>query len=190
MCSPANNPSVIFEAQIWKDGKGVIKDYYIEGIVDSEIEQYLHDKLDRFWPGCYIVSQAFSMGRESIDIDEVTMTSYAQIAMEPSSNVRIYIPIAGWRDETTQEEYDYFATEIPLEMSDQIIPHLTFGIYGVNPETMDDVVDYWNKHAKAYWEYEELVAGYKEVGFGYPDGEINISFSEYNTLKEEIITNE
>ena len=189
MCSPTSDPSVVFEAQIWKDGEGVIKDHYIEGIVDSQIEQYLYEKFDQFCPECYIVSHAFSMRRESVNIDEVTMTSYAQMAMEPSSNVRIYIPVASWRDETTKEEYDYFATEIPQAMSNQIIPHLTFGIYGVNSETMDDIVDYWNKHTKAYWDYEELVAGYKELGFGYPDDEINISFSEYNTLKKEIITN-
>ncbi|MCM1090899.1 MAG: hypothetical protein NC092_07315 [Butyrivibrio sp.] len=44
-CSPASDEDVVFRAEIWRDGRGVAYDEYIEGIIAREIEKEIEDEL-------------------------------------------------------------------------------------------------------------------------------------------------
>ncbi len=58
-------------------------------------------------------------------------------------------------------------------------------LYFVDDETFKEAEQYLKTHSKCDSSFDKIVKQYKDIGFGYKDGIINISYEEYESLRME-----
>ncbi len=76
ICSPKNDEEVVFEAQIYKDGRGVFEDEYVQGIVAKQVSEKLADDLKEISKEYVIKPHVFYEECVFDNLGEVTIESY------------------------------------------------------------------------------------------------------------------
>lgn len=180
-CSPKENPDVIFRADIYKNGKGVSDDGYTQGIVAKELNDILQDDFQALFPGCYtrVGVPSYYNEPEFENPTEVTLKEYMPYINFGIMGYHIFIPIEDASSSSISDEYDYLENTLSQHIKEGTIPMVAVFMYFVDEEMMEKCKEYYQTNSSTGSAFEKLLDGYVQISFGFPDGNINITYDEY-----------
>ena len=201
-CSPEANPEIVFEAEVYKDGRGWYSDNYIQALVARKIEERMEAKVNEVFGECH-VEAAFYGGRPTIDdlrertseenptveyFKNLTVEEYYEL--DGNSRLAVYIFIdknkLDYSKERVEKEFD-FLTNIydgePMEMQGAIFQF-------VNQEKIDECKQYFAENGMVGSELSYILEDELVFGFSFDTGSMNRTFEEYDEVRREIGTNE
>ena len=185
VCSPENDEEVVFEAEIWKDGRGIYEDEYAQGIVSKQLQERLKCFPEKIANSYWIEPIVFC--RKPIQIDEVenlTVEKYIEIVEkieEPNVYYLFFLNQDDLKGLTVEEEYSLFEKDFAEE--DIIVD--TCRIHFVNQETLQEVINYFKTHSDINGLFDSIVENSTKIGFGYEKKKIKIGLEEYIELRQE-----
>lgn len=193
-CSPKNNRDVVFEVSFSKDDGKIWNDRYVNAVVSLQISRKLEEELQEYFPGCYAHSNGdYGDSNRYLsfsDIQSVTPEMYAERYPEESFAVRVYVEKEKLRQDTIEEEYQYFSETLQEEMEDGLLPELTILFYYVDAGQLSQIRQYFLTHdwANGNGEYNDIIRGAYDWGLSYvdygrPTGKINKTYEEYEELR-------
>ncbi len=182
-CSPEDEQDIVFEAKVYKDGRGVYTDEYIQGAVSKQLKEKLQPKFEEVYGECFVKVTFTFVGKSSDYYKDVTIEEFYQTYEDAGYYLQVFI---------NKENLKYNEDIVMKEYS---------GICGLYDETMENCgcnlyfveKDMFNKcqeESKVRAKYDDTIDGSIEFGFGYDDGVINKTLEEYDEVRREINTNE
>jgi hypothetical protein len=172
--SPEGNKDLLFEAKVQKEGNWMI-DQYVEALLEDEIKQTASDKIreltDNFFMKVYV-------GFADTDYTDKSKVSLADFSKR-YTNVPIVLTLL--LDKTAMATIDaekefqvyqeLFAKKLPLNAA--------LELYYTDAETIQKSEEYFKKNAETYSDFDEMLEGFKENGFGVNEGQINIPLNQF-----------
>ena len=202
-CSPKSDMDIVFEAEVYKDGSGVRKDEYLQGVVSKQLSERIQAKLQGvFGDDCYVKAHFYA---DPPTIDELmetyegeapsydyfkklTVEEYYQLIEKPYLAIWIFVNKENLdgSEEQIEEEYECLSKLFDNE------PMKEAGVscYFVDENTLNECQEYLKKDNKTRGDFEYMVEDVIEFGFGFDYGDIRESFEEYNEIRKEVKTNE
>ncbi len=187
-CSPKNDMEVVFEAEVYKDGRGVYQDEYLQGVLANQVRDRIQLKLQEVFEDCY-VKVTFTFVNPKFDYYEgVTIEEYYEMYEE---DVSFYLQIFVNREklyyslDEAEEEFDYLSNLLTGE----VMRDAGCRCYFVDEATLNEWKKYFQKFSR---EMGANDSGKEDIyfGFGFNDGIINKTFDEYKKIRMETETNE
>lgn len=174
ICSPKNNPNIVFEARVGNQGTTGF-DYYGEEYAEALMEQILRDDLKELFPDAYIQFEGSYLSVEDdYDFRNKPIEEVLQHC-DGDGNLHIYINRDVGSAKEYQKEFEYFTKTIDEYIEhDRMVP-LTVSIVLVEPDAIPRIEDYLNHHiytANVMW-WEDIIGIGKfdeELGVISPDG--------------------
>ncbi len=191
-CSPKDDTEVLFKADVYKDGRGVMADGYAQGIVAKEIKEKLEGDFQGLYDNCYTRVEMFNYYNlpEFDKVKEITLEEYsAQVAIDFVA-VDVFIPLSEISNELIEEEWDLFSGKIQDMVISGIIPNISVSLYFVDDVMMEQCKAYYEKHTTYSSDFKNQLDEYSEISFAYTENEINKTYEEYRELRMEVETNE
>ncbi len=202
-CSPKNDMEVVFEAEVYKDGRGLRKDEYLQGVVSKQVSEKIQMKLKEVFGDNYYIKTHFYGDPPTIDefienyegeapsldyLKNITVEEYYKMDQEPLLAVWIIInkEKLDYSENEAWKEYDVFSKLFETE----VMKNAGFSGYFVDKSTFNECKNYFQKDNKARGRFDAIVENAIEFGFGINEGNINISFEEYNKIRMETEKNE
>jgi len=114
---------------------------------------------------------------------DVTLEKY----VDQVENAQCYYIIIINKDElkniSIDEEY-----KILLETSPNncLIGDVAVALYFVNGNVLDQCKEYFKTNSNTDSEFNDIVGGKRDIGFGYINNKININLEEYSKLRQEV----
>lgn len=189
-CSPASNEKIVFRAEIFRDGKGVEFDEYIEGIVARKIEKEIEDELKKYYSSVFVqVYLSSGMGmrpgepdREVDGIKDITPEEYIK-RFDPSM-CRVDIGIdAKEGNEHLEEEYAFYES-----MQERISNQKMFPIYVIyyqmDAELQEWCDNYFTQYSEAPGIYTGKRAECNKMEFDCSVEGIGITYDEFQIMRE------
>lgn len=201
ICAPTKDESIVFEAEIYKDGRGVYDDEYIQALVADQIEDRMQNKVGNIFEDCYVVAHFYGSTpsleelMESVDepksleyFKNMTVEEYYALDSDVRLGIKIFVNNSNLKydEETVLEEFKCFARLF----EDEPMQNAGFSGYCVDEDTMNECKEYFLKESKARGTFDEIIIGAEEFGFGFNDGIINVTFEEYYAERKDGKTNE
>ena len=204
-CSPESNMDVVFQAEVYKDGRGLYSEEYLQGLITLQIRERFETKLaEVFGEDCFVIASFYgailsteelaeALGEETVTTDylkNLTVEEYYELAKEPPRlGIRIIInkEELGFSEEQTLEEWDCLQKIIVGE------PILDVGLrcHFLNENKLNESKTYFQGHCNTTSAtFDEIIDGSSYFGFGFNAGIINKAYEEYNKVRMEIETNE
>ena len=184
-CSPKNDRDVVFDVELYKDGSGMYRDEYVQGVVDKQIQEKLQKDLQVFFGECFVQANVFYAETEFDNVSLVTMEDYARAVPNGECFVYVIIDESEISPNTIQSEYEYFSKTLLKEIEEKKIPELTIHLYIVDNELMKWCKDYFKVNTEETWKFTKAVDDFHNFGFGYLDGKFNKTLEEYTKLRME-----
>ena len=185
VCSPEKDRNILFQAQVYKDGRGIYEDMYVQGAVDKQIQEKLQMDLQPFFGKCFVQADLFYNETDFDNVSVVTMEDYVQAVPNGKCFVYVIIDESEISTSTIQSEYEYFSKTLLKEIEEKKIPELTIHLYMVDNELMKWCKDYFKVNTEETWEFTKAVDDFHNFGFGYLDGKFNKTLEEYTKLRME-----
>lgn len=202
-CSPKNDMDVVFEAEVYKDGSGVYRDEYLQGIVTKQLSERIQVKLKEvFGNDCYVKAHFYG-GLPTIDklmetyegeevsndyFKKITVEEYYQLDETPYLALWIFVNKENLYDgeEQIREEFECLSKLFVNE------PMKEAGVlcYFVDENMLNECQEYLKKDSTTRGDFKYMVEDVIEFGFGFDYGDIRESFEEYNEVRKEVKTNE
>lgn len=189
-----SDTDIVFEAEIYENGRGILKDEYVQGIVAKQVNEKLKEYFEPLFEGCYIRSTVRYIETDFEEMSKVTLAEYMkQYDTEGDFSfwgVDIFVLEGKISDKTINAEYEVFSKLIQSKISDGNLPNLAIDLYFVNEEKMDWCKKHFSTNSKCYSSFYEEVEDCSNIGMGYPENIINKTYDEYKKLRLEINADE
>ena len=202
-CSPKSDMDVVFEAEVYKDGSGIHRDEYLQGVVSKQLSERIQAKLQGvFGNDCYVKAQFYG-GLPTIDklmetyegeevsddyFKKITVEEYYQLDETPYLALWIFVNKKNLdgSEEQIEKEFECLSKLFVNE------PMKEAGVscYFVDENTLKECQEYLKKDNTTRGDFEYIVEDVIRFGFGFNDGAINKAFEEYNEIRKEVKTNE
>ncbi|MEH7491352.1 DUF5037 domain-containing protein [Neobacillus niacini] len=174
VASPEGNKDLMFEAKIQKEGKWMI-DEYVEALLEDEIKQTASEKIreltDDFFLKVYVGwADTGYTDKNKVSLDDVF-----------KRDTKVPIVLTLLLDKTAMATIDaekefqvyqeLFAEKLPIRAA--------LEIYYTDTETIQKSEEYFKKNAETYDDFDQMLEGFKENGFGVREGQILIPFDQF-----------
>ena len=202
-CSPKSDMDVVFEAEVYKDGSGVHRDEYLQGVVSKQLSERIQDKLQGvFGNDCYVKAHFYG-GLPTIDklmetyegeevsddyFKKITVEEYYQLDETPYLALWIFVNKENLdgSEEQIEREFECLSKLFVNE------PMKEAGVlcYFVDENMLNECQEYLKKDSTTRGDFKYMVEDVIKFGFGFDYGDIRESFEEYNEIRKEVETNE
>ncbi|NLK95008.1 MAG: DUF5037 domain-containing protein [Clostridiales bacterium] len=182
VCSPKSDPTLKFEGTFSEKENVEHMDEYVEATVAREVENNLMPDVNKIAEEVIIKPFVSYRNVFITNIEDMTISNYINIADNPEVGVDILIMKSSLKNIGYENEYKIF--ESIKEKAK--FPKFSVGIYYLENEDYKQCIEYFERNARVYGSYFDIVRKYKDLGFGYPKGQINMSLEKFITLRESI----
>lgn len=182
VCSPKNNPEVVFEAKIRKDGSKIWRDEYVQGIVGVEIKKKLLPEIQEISDSCVVRPMLFYHEGEFENVQTVTIEEYKETIGEIDCYYVIMINKEQLKTNNYEEEYEIFKNISSTKWEKDF----AIALYFVDAETIGVTKEYFETHCDITGKFEDIEKNIKLIGLGYKDASINITLEEYEAMRAEV----
>ncbi len=187
-CSPKNNSEVVFQATIYKNGKGVYDDEYPEAVVAKQVDQILKDGFKEVFGECYVRNSVVKCYNrpEMIDIPNIELGDYfSQIDTTIISYVFVLDNKISENDVAT--EYQFLEKElmdcVKENIKDDPVPEFGVHLYIGDEKMLEQSRNYFMENTDVRGEYDTELSRYARIIVIYENGSINISYDEYREMR-------
>ena len=187
-CSPEDNDEIDFRAEIYKDGRGVHVDSYIQGIVANQINNNLSEDFQTIFDNCYTRAEIYNYYDTPTyeNPEDVTIEDYlSQIDIE-FIGYDVYICETKPTEESIQREYDIFNNDIQEKIKEGIIPNVVIDLYFVDEKMLIMSKEYYKNYEISGSDFEDALEMYPTMYIVYPNNKINLTYEEYKEQRMEI----
>lgn len=189
-CSPVSNEEIVFRAIIYRDGRGLEFDEYIEGIVARKMEKEIEDELKKYYSSVFVqvyLSSNWSSRNQTREVDgimEITPEEYVQ-RFDPSM-CRVDIGIdAKEGKEHFEEEYAFYE-RMQEKISNQEMVPLYVVYYHMDAELQEWCHNYFTQYSEAPGIYTGKRAECNKMEFDCSADGIGITYDEFQAMREEL----
>ena len=188
-CSPLANEKVVFQAVLWKDGRGIEYDEYIQGLIEWKISERFQEELKQIYDDCYVYTFIPYAAKVKFDnVPDTTIEQYVEKYKEEHGEIGnwvicIFINLEREKEGDVEREYEYFA-HVGLEQEKSHMPNIYFDLYGVDEETKNWCENYFNEKAVMGSEFTTMESKNPYFSIRYIGGEITKTLEEYKEYKE------
>ena len=185
-CSPKDDPEVVFDADINKNGDGVESDGYAQEVVAKKVKELLKDDIQELFGKCYFRSEAYTYynAPEFKNASEITIEEYISNVEYDHIMCWIYLSSPKKSKSDIDKEYSYFSQVLQEKIRNKTIPKLTVIIYFSNDEMIEQCEEYYTTHADINYEFGRKLDNYEKIVFEYENGVMNMTYEEYKNLRE------
>jgi len=204
MCSPKNDKDVVFEIALFKDGTGMYRDEYLQGVVSKQLGERVQAKLQKvFGSDCYVKAHFYGgmptiedlmesyEGKVSVKdcLKNITVEEYYKLDENPYLSLWIVVNKERLDNNEAQTKAEYGCLS---ELFDnEPMQEGGCGCYFVDERMLNECKNYFYKMNKGdTGEFNRIVEGGTEFGFGFDYGNIRESFEDYNEIRKEVRINE
>ena len=182
VCSPKSDEEVVFEAEIWKDGRGVYQDEYAEGVVAQCIAKKISPEVEEVYGKCFVSPRVFHSEKEFASVEKLTLEDYMNEVKDADGLIRVFVMKGTVSDREMEKEYKYISEKLSVG----IMQNMTCSIYFVDDVTMSLCREYFHNNSYIRSRFDEIIGDCKYFGFGYHDGKINKTYEDYKKLRVEV----
>ncbi|MDE7251318.1 MAG: hypothetical protein K2O32_00025 [Acetatifactor sp.] len=195
-CSPASNEEIVFRAEIFRDGRGVEFDEYIEGIVARKIEKEIEDELKKYYNSVFVqvyltsemVQHSGEPDREVDGIKDITPEEYVKRFDPLMCRVDIGID-AKEGNEHLEEEYAFYESMREKISNQEMVP--LYVVYcHMDAELQEWCNNYFTQYSEAPGIYTGKRAECNKMEFDCSAEGIGITYDEFQTMREGLGENE
>lgn len=186
-CIPKYDKTMVFEAQLAGDCSEIWSDTYMDSVIAYQVNRQLEEDLQEFFPGC-VVSSGYAASMEGnylsfAHASDATLEMFVERYPQANYYTVIHVDRDKLKDNNIEKEYQYFSETLRDKVKAGTFPVVTIGITYVDSEKMQQCKQYFKTNYEKRGEYDDIVSGCYEFGFGYVSGEINKTYEEYEELR-------
>ena len=200
VCSPTKDDSVVFEANLFKDGR-IIYDRYLDEIINDEIRDEVSKCLDGLWDDYYIDGFSLYAFKLNERDKEYSLNSYVDLTYELAkederdygtyAGVVIYLPISEYYNTKPEDEYKIFENEIQELINEHIIPPIAVNIFVIADYKLQKVRDYLKRETIEDSYFRDMMWKNKyQFKYDENNGKPMIDYNEYCRIRKEAMENE
>ena len=189
-CSPAFNKKLVFRAEIYRDGRGVYQDEYLQGIVAREMEKEIEAELKKYYDSIFVQVYPSGVGKRKeleqvVDgIKDITMEEYVR-SFEPSM-CRVDIGIdAKEGNDHLEEEYAFYESMQEKIGSQKMVPMYVI-YYQMDAELQEWCDNYFTRYSEAPGIYTGKRSKCNKMEFDCAVEGISVTYDEFKTMREEL----
>jgi hypothetical protein len=174
VASPEGNKDLMFEAKVQKEGKWMI-DQYIEALLEDEIKQTASDKIRELTDNFFMKVYVGFADTDYTDKSKVSLEDFSKRYTNVPIVLTLLLDKTAMANIEAEKEFqvyqDLFAEKLPINAA--------LEIYYTDTETIEKSVEYFKKNAETYDDFDQMLKGFKENGFGVNEGQINIPLDQF-----------
>lgn len=182
VCAPKSDPTLKFEGTFSEKENVEHMDEYVEATVAREVENNLMPDVNKIAEEVIIKPLVSYRNVDITNIEDMTISNYINIANNPQVLVQILINKTSLNNIGYENEYKIF--EAMKEKSK--FPEFIVSIHYLENGDYEQCTEYFKYNARLNQSYYNIVQNKKNLGFGYPNGQINMSLEKFITLRESI----
>jgi hypothetical protein len=174
VASPEGNKDLLFEAKVQKEGKWMI-DEYVEAVLEDEIKQTASDKIRELTDNFFMKVYVGFADTDYTDKSKVSLDDFSKRYTNVPIVLTLLLDKTAMANIDAEKEFqvyqDLFAEKLPINAA--------LEIYYTDTETIQKSEEYFKKNAETYNDFDQMLEGFKENGFGVNEGQINIPFDQF-----------
>jgi hypothetical protein len=174
VAAPVGNEDLMFEAKVQKEGKWMI-DEYAEALLEDEIKQITSDKVRELTDDFFLKVYVGFADTDYTDKSKVSLEDFSKRYTNVPIVLTLLLDKTAMANIDAEKEFqvlqELFAEKLPIRAS--------LEIYYTDTETIQKSQEYFKKNAETYDDFDQMLAGFKENGFGVNEGQINIPFDQF-----------
>jgi hypothetical protein len=174
VASPEGNKDLIFEAKIQKEGKWMI-DEYVEALLEDEIKQTASDKIRELTDDFFLKVYVDFADTDYADKSKVSLVDFSKRYTNVPIVLTLLLDKTAMANIEAEKEFqvyrELFAEKLPIRAA--------LEIYYTDTETIEKSEEYFKKNAETYSDFDQMLEGFKENGFGVDEGQINITLNQF-----------
>ena len=138
MCYPVSDPTLLFEVRTNDKVTFIGHDYYLQTVVQRQVEKELQLLVEEVFPGSFVSSDLSASDYEGQTADKVSLESMMQYSNSSRYDdnptwtyvvLNIFIDTTQLSDENIEEEYAFIAEEIGGRVSNGELPDTIVKVY-------------------------------------------------------------
>ncbi|MCM3694304.1 hypothetical protein [Neobacillus niacini] len=174
VASPEGNKDLLFEAKVQKEGKWMI-DEYVEALLEDEIKQTASDKIRELTDNFFMKVYVGFADTDYTDKSKVSLEDFSKRYTNVPIVLTLLLDKTAVANIDAEKEFqvyqELFAEKLPLNAA--------LEIYYTDTETIQKSEEYFKKNAETYNDFDQMLEGFKENGFGVNEGQINIPLNQF-----------
>ena len=180
MCSPKKDMDIVFEVELYKDGSGMYKDEYVQGVVSKKMSERLYDKLKLvFGDDCFVkthfygfpppiekLMERYEGEKPSLEyFKNLTVEEYYELNEDPYLSLWIMVNKEKLDDSEEQIKAEYEC--LSLLFNNEPMQNAGCGCYFMDKDMLDECKSYFQKEDGGAGGFNNVVKEEVEFGFGY-----------------------
>lgn len=179
VAAPKSNHNLLFEAKVEQEGAYMI-DEYVEALVEDEIKQIVSGKISELTDGFFMKVYVAYGGTKIKSKESVTIEKFRNISPDTPLVITLLLDKNKMAAINAETEYrvlqELFLEELPYNAATEI--------YYTDGDILKKAEDYFKENAETYSNFDELIEGYKDNGFGVNVGQINVSLDQFKQQRQ------
>jgi hypothetical protein len=172
--SPEGNKDLMFEAKVEKEGKWMI-DEYVEALLEDEIKQTASDKIRELSDDFFLKVYVGFADTDYTDKSKVSLEDFTKRYTNVPIVLTLLLDKTAMANIDAEKEFQVYqelvAEKLPIRAA--------LEIYYTDTETIQKSEEYFKKNAETYDDFDQMLEGYKENGFGVKEGQILIPVDQF-----------
>lgn len=179
VAAPKSNHDLLFEAEVEQEGAYMI-DEYVEALVEDEVKQITSSKISELTDEFFIKVYAAYGGTEINDKKSVSLGKFRSISPDTPLVITLLLDKNKMAAINAEKEYrvlqELFLEELPYNAATEI--------YYTDGDILKKAEEYFKKNAETYGDFDDMIEGYKDNGFGFNAGQINVSLDQFKQQRQ------
>jgi len=188
-CSPKDNPDVVFQADIYKNGAGVYADSYAQAAVAQQVDNIIKGGFEKTYKNCYTKPIVVFYYNEPkfADVKELSLNEYLDESNIGFMGYYVLIANSQATEADIQAEYKFLSDELIQEVNTNIkegeIEKLSVVLYFVDDEMKEKWKEYHSTNAHTRGTFSGEIVKYPRITCKYESGSINKSYTDYREIR-------
>ena len=195
-CSPKDNPDVVFQADIYKNGSGIYADGYSQAVISKEVDDILGGSFREVFGNCYTVGEVLYYYKQPKfeNPKEVTIEEYLEQSDIGFMIYYVFVEKTDVSEKDVEKEYQFLSEELVQNVSDNIrqeeVKNLIVVLYFVDEQMLKECQNFFSTNANVKGEFSPKLSEYwdNEVNCNYKSGNIDKSYEEYKKVRLQLET--
>ena len=189
-CSPKNNAEIVFRADVYKNGKGVSADGYVQGVVAEQINDILKSGFAEVFGECYTKGLvAFYHNEPNFkEINNITIQKYTE---KSNLGFMVYYVFVDGRNLPAEDGIDreyIFLSETVKETINRnsakdIINDFTLVIWFLDEEMLKACKEYYSMNATSKGDFSMELEKNPKFICSYSNGTMQQTYDDYEAVR-------
>ncbi len=138
MCYPVSDPTLLFEVRTDGDVTFIGHDYYLQTVVQRQVDEELQPLVEEAFPGSFVSSRLSASDYEGQTADKVSLESMMQYNNSSRYDddstwthvtINIFVDESQLKEENFQSEYEFLVEEIGVRVACDELPDTIVKLY-------------------------------------------------------------